>query len=525
MSKLRRNVEALRIGKKKVRDYDPEDDRNDEEESGSGSEEEGTTGGREHYEKVGRSTLRKPQTAPLDSKYRGVVVSRAALAGEESDNDPFALQDGNDEDEDPFAESADAKDNDSGEDAGVQGSVSVEEDGESDVDLSSEVEESDEDVDDAESDDKPLDEEDESEDELAAPRLLGDITTTKAREDLKAQFKASQNLAAGLAKAASEDAKKGQAVKRQYQTFDRLLDARMKLQKGLTASDELAVKQPIVSFTSDADEALQTAQYAALQLFNTIGSFRNSIADAATSEPSSRKRKRFSHVDNMGDIDSIWKSLEELEAESLPSRQTTIDRWSAKAKLSDPGQSAASTKSKFLESATHDNRLTAVLETFVINEQEKFFRSEDAEHQEDKEFDLDQRVPFYDDSVFYQSLLRDLITARSAASANDISISMLPPKLHASGNRQNKKAIDTKASKGRKIRYTVHDKLQNFMASEGDTGRDTAMWTERGKNEFFGSLFGQDRVLREDDEDKDMVDEDNINEDGAEVEALRLFRT
>ena len=30
----------------------------------------------------------------------------------------------------------------------------------------------------------------------------------------------------------------------------------------------------------------------------------------------------------------------------------------------------------------------------------------------------------------------------------------------------NKKEIDRKATKGRKIRYTVHDKLQNFMTAQ-----------------------------------------------------------
>ncbi|CAK0755430.1 hypothetical protein CCP1ISM_6070001 [Azospirillaceae bacterium] len=98
----------------------------------------------------------------------------------------------------------------------------------------------------------------------------------------------------------------------------------------------------------------------------------------------------------------------------------------------------------------------------------------------------------------------------------------MPQKLHPSGNRQNKNVKDTKASKGRKIRYTVHEKLQNFMAAEGDTGRDTAMWTERGKDEFFGSLFGQDKALAEDD-NVDMGDGEMG--DGEEAEALRLFRS
>ncbi|KAK5945897.1 rRNA-processing protein bfr2 [Knufia obscura] len=536
MSKLRKDVEALTLGKKKPRDYDPEDERDEDgEESGSGSEEEGTTGGREHYERVGKSKLRRPEVAPLDPKYGGAVVSRAALAGEASDEDLFAPPD-DDEDEDPFAVARDTRDGVSDDDED-EDHVSFGEDYEDnddapnsevgpddDMESSSEVEDEEDEEDDIDGDEE--DEEEDTEGGRSGPGMLNGTATSKDRAEIRAQLAStSQNLASGLSKAANDDVKKGQAVKKQYQTFDRLLDARMKLQKGLTASDNLAAQQSSTSFTTDADEALREAQDAALQLFNTIGSFRESITSAAGTDSASKKRKRTLPVDNPNSLDSIWKSLEELEAESRSARHTTIDRWSAKAKLSDPGRNAANTRSKFLDPSSRDDRLTTVLDTFVINEQEKHFRGQDHEDEEDGDSALKPTMPAYDDSMFYQSLLRDLITARSAASANDISTSMLPPKLHVSGNKQNKRTIDTKASKGRKIRYTVHDKLQNFMASEGDTGRDTAMWTERGKNEFFGSLFGQDRVLRENDDDEDMVDGDDMIDDGAEVEALRLFRT
>jgi len=523
MSRLQRDVKALTIGKKKPRDYDPEDERIEEDdESGSGSEREGkdSTGGREHYEHVGKSKLRKPEGVSLGSKYGAAAVSRAALTGEESDDDPFALQD-DDEDEDPFADEGEDEDEGSaisdGEDASSAEGNDV-----SGVAISKDEEESAEDTHDAENEDEDVSQADDSDDEHAAPRLVNGTALDKDRAAIRAQLAGtSLHLASGLSKAANDDVNKGQAVQRQNQTFDRLLDGRMKIQKGLTASEELAAQQNTASFTSDADAAIQDARDAALRLFNTIGSFRDSIAEAGASESGARKRKRPSHADDADDLDSVWKCLKELEAESLPARQMTINRWSAKAKQADP---ARNVKSKFLDSS-HDDRLTAVLDTFVINEQEKFFRSHHTEGQEDEESAGANSLPAYDDSVFYQSLLRDLITARSAASASDISASTLPPRLHPSGNSQNKKAIDTKASKGRKIRYTVHDKLQNFMASEGDVGRDTAMWTDRGKSEFFGSLLGQDRVLREEDEDGDMVDGEDMNGDGAEVEALRLFRT
>ena len=49
-----------------------------------------------------------------------------------------------------------------------------------------------------------------------------------------------------------------------------------------------------------------------------------------------------------------------------------------------------------------------------------------------------------------------------------------------------KAKVDTRASKGRKIRYTVHNKMVNFMAPV-----PSYSWTDGAKNELFKSLFGQ----------------------------------
>jgi protein AATF/BFR2 len=51
--------------------------------------------------------------------------------------------------------------------------------------------------------------------------------------------------------------------------------------------------------------------------------------------------------------------------------------------------------------------------------------------------------------------------------------------------QRKKKKVDTKASKGRKLRYHVHEKLLNFMAPE-----PRGTWHESMVEELFGSLFG-----------------------------------
>jgi protein AATF/BFR2 len=82
-----------------------------------------------------------------------------------------------------------------------------------------------------------------------------------------------------------------------------------------------------------------------------------------------------------------------------------------------------------------------------------------------------------------------------------------------------KRNVDTKASKGRKLKYAVHEKLQNFMAPE-----ERGKWGERQTDELFGSLFGQRLGLAENlDEDAEEMAEDD--KDAADEEAgLMMFR-
>ncbi len=53
-------------------------------------------------------------------------------------------------------------------------------------------------------------------------------------------------------------------------------------------------------------------------------------------------------------------------------------------------------------------------------------------------------------------------------------------------SKKSKKQIDTRASKGRKIRYQVQEKIQNFMAPQ-----PVGKWHEEMAEELFASLFGR----------------------------------
>lgn len=52
--------------------------------------------------------------------------------------------------------------------------------------------------------------------------------------------------------------------------------------------------------------------------------------------------------------------------------------------------------------------------------------------------------------------------------------------------RTHRAGVDPKASKGRKIRYHVHEKLVSFMVPI-----PTDLWAEEQKDELFASLLGR----------------------------------
>lgn len=82
-------------------------------------------------------------------------------------------------------------------------------------------------------------------------------------------------------------------------------------------------------------------------------------------------------------------------------------------------------------------------------------------------------------------MLRELIEYKTNTADNPTEITKKFIELQKVRSKMKKK-VDTRASKGRKIRYVVHNKIVNFMAP-----RDNQEWTDESKSELYSSLFGQ----------------------------------
>lgn len=75
--------------------------------------------------------------------------------------------------------------------------------------------------------------------------------------------------------------------------------------------------------------------------------------------------------------------------------------------------------------------------------------------------DYDEEI--FDDQDFYNQLLRELIDRKTSNVLDPVELSRRSIEMQKLRSK-NKKKVDTKASKGRKIRFEVHKSLVNFMA-------------------------------------------------------------
>jgi len=487
---------------------DPAPSSSSDENSASESEDDGNAG-REHYADVGKSKLRKPEAMPLGPQYTGSRISRDAIEDEDSDN-PFTR---GFDDEDSDSDSGDDGDNKGKEERehenGVEnGGWSDEEDGSENEGVDVDDNEEDDDMEDAESDDDEDgeddmedDDEDEKDDDTSDTSDDETNDISKLREMMK-----DQSITAHISQAAIADVAKGQAIKAQRKTFDTFLNTRIRLQKALVSTNSMA--SDIRGDDTAPEASIEAAETAALTLLNNLTNLRSTLDSARTGE----KRKRSEYTRSTPSSD-IWSSIQASERSMLPHRKTILEKWSQKTR----GAAVSSAKGRL--STTTEQTLTDVLTTQLQDMSRLVARTQVPRSCAPLQAsaNIASSKSIYDDADIYGLLLKELLEQRSAdLNASGAGEFVVQQPWQVAREAKTKKVVDTKASKGRKLRYTVHEKLQNFMAPE-----DRSEWADRQRDELFGSLFGQ-RIGLGEDVEEGSEDEEAVD---AEEEGLKLFRS
>lgn len=292
----------------------------------------------------------------------------------------------------------------------------------------------------------------------------------------------------------NKDVEKGVSIQNQLHIWEKLLEIRIHSQKILLKANSLPSTEYFEQFNShpEFNDAVQRTSANVENLLTKMCTLQKALVNQypETKEVNS-KRQRIDVSDDTDRVSKIAKKLESDFVDFKDYRNATISKWYDRTKVLTSGAS------KTLKQPAFD--IIRNIEGVLSNKDELIKKTRlykggyeiigmDASTKEASKLNGESEPVFcseiYDDTDFYHSQLRELIEFKTNTSTNPADMTKQFVELQKLRNKI-KKVVDTRASKGRKIRYAVHNKMVNFMARN-----DPSEWSNEAKTELFSSLFG-----------------------------------
>ncbi|KAJ0702181.1 putative apoptosis-antagonizing transcription factor, AATF leucine zipper-containing [Helianthus annuus] len=334
-----------------------------------------------------------------------------------------------------------------------------------------------EDEDESESDDDDDDRDDDDDD--GTGMKVEDINHADM-EELEKEYKDLQNkeqdLFRNIRRDQDDDILKGQAVKNQRALWDKTLEFRFLLQKSFSTSNRLP-QEPVRSAFCNSSEEVKEAYSdlidstkktldSILKLQEILVEKNPSIMDAATEEgDAARSSKSLDAFRNSTEEDKEWFQISQLQSRIAPFRNISVDKWQRKTQVT---SGAAGMKNKFQafnqnisdQVASYMRDPSRMIKGMQQRRSVVPVFGDVSNKDKDEAMNADGDPELLDDSEFYQQLLREFFETVDAGSSETA--------FYALKRLQTKKRkiVDRRASKSRKIRYHVHEKIVNFMAPE-----------------------------------------------------------
>ncbi|XP_051536778.1 protein AATF-like [Myxocyprinus asiaticus] len=344
-----------------------------------------------------------------------------------------------------------------------------------------------------------------------------------------------------------EEVEKGKAVKNQLALWDLMLEGRIKIQKALMSANQLPQSQTFPEFKSRGGpkytEALKNSHKALKALQRSLLELQDLLLYQNPETRAISQGKTWGAKSKSKDDEEIMSDEEEMEngddeknagrnrplkrklemaeypnfmakrfADFLPYQDATLQKWYDKTRLtvgkSNKGFGAFDRNilTQVEQVLMDKERLVRRTQTCrseyrVLGKPEPTVSEIDSSNTTEGEAadlglkanlhlkNLDEEI--FDDDDFYHQLLRELIERKTSASDPNDQVAMGRQWLAIQKLRSKiKKKVDTKASKGRKVRFHVHSKLVNFMAPV-----DNSSMNDDARSELYRSLFENGPVM------------------------------
>ena len=309
---------------------------------------------------------------------------------------------------------------------------------------------------------------------------------------------------------------KAMSVLGQSKVFDGAMQTRIALQRPLEIANVLPEAELMEAGKDAVPELEKAAAEAAAVLRDTLGllgQLEDKLVGQAPvflddGEDYGTGSVSLESLADVGesDLDTLWESIQARQQAYVPHMYASIEAWNRKTMLAS-GMPFKNLKLKTIDRLLVDQIKDALEDTSNIRVTTQKLRAPDEEiyssdgrykmdGDDDVEADVEEgagagagagkrrknryRISehVYDDVDFYQKLLRDMLSASQAADkmngtgvgsggtdAVGVSREWLARKQALRKlNRASRRKVDTRATKGRKLRYTVQDPLVNFTA-------------------------------------------------------------
>ncbi|XP_026536257.1 protein AATF isoform X2 [Notechis scutatus] len=338
---------------------------------------------------------------------------------------------------------------------------------------------------------------------------------------------------------AAEEVAKGKAVKNQIALWDQLLESRIKLQKALLIANQLPQPDTFSEFKEKGGQeysnVLKNSYKALKALLRSLVDLQDELwhQNSGTRHLVAGEKKKESDEEISSGSDEAEEGKRvvrrlpkrKLEMEDYPEfaskrfaefrvyRNNTLQKWHDRTKLASGklGKGFGAFERSILTQVDHilmdKERLLRRTQTKRSAYRVLGKNPSDAEVLPETELDETETLPpamsnahlkdldeeIFDDDDFYHQLLRELIERKTTSLDPNDQVAMGRQWLAIQKLRSKiRKKVDTKASKGRKIRYHVHSKLVSFMAPI-----DHCTMNDDARTELYRSLFGKQTHLKE----------------------------
>ncbi|TDH73166.1 uncharacterized protein CCR75_007902 [Bremia lactucae] len=264
---------------------------------------------------------------------------------------------------------------------------------------------------------------------------------------------------------------KAKHIRHQKIFWERCLEVQIYTKRVLTTMKN-AMSHETVGEETDGMTANKIKQQIVAELYESIDAVSSlqqnlcNVSDLVASEAPMKKRTRT--------CDNLWEEITSSNLAMLPQYSNILNTYTRKTDLIAGGKNRQAKKFK----AVNQDILSQV--ESVLLDPQRVKRKAHAPLENEVAVDIEDQLDelMYDDSDFYQQLLKEFIESSGSGTGLD---------AIRRTHRKKKKVVNRKASKGRQLRYTVHPKLENFMFPEPYPIPDMDL------DELFRSLFGQVR--------------------------------